>query len=103
MFNKKRHLIIKTKGMSKHTKREVKERIKIRNMYWKEYQSIIPEVKERMEQWKIEHGHVDENGNPIEVFGQCYQEWLFEKKIMREKFEVDWPTIQDINPTIIFN
>lgn len=102
-FNTERHLIL-SKNISEDKKKDIKELIKIRDEHWEEYQSILQEVKEQMDKWKIEYGFVDRNGNPIKKFrGQCHREWFFEKQIMKDKFNVDWPTTQDINPGVRFD
>lgn len=98
LVNKKRHLIV-SKKMSKEQKMKVKELIRIRNMHWNEYQSIRPEIEERINKRLIERGLVDKNGEPMSKYkGKCHDVWTLEKKLMKERFNVDWPTTVDLNP-----
>ena len=98
LVNKKKHLIV-SKKMSKEQKVRVKELIRIRNAHWNEYQSILPEIEERINKHLIERGLVDENGKPMSKYkGKCRDVWSLEKKLMKERFNVDWPTTADLNP-----
>ena len=99
-INIERHMILSKKNINK----EIKELVKIREEHQEQYQSILQEVKEQMNKWKIEHNFVDENGNLVKKFrGQYHREWSFEKQIMKEKFDVDQLTTQDLNPGVRFN
>lgn len=65
---------------------------------------IEPLVQEEFNKWKIEEGFVDENGKPLEaVFGSCHTYWNIKKRLMKEKYNVDWKTPAELNPGIQFD
>lgn len=74
--------------------KDILDLIIIREKYWEYYKSITPEVDKLMLQWKQCIGRVDPTKS---CFGDYNQKWRFEKKLMKEKFNVNWPTKQDLN------
>ena len=35
--------------------------------------------------------------------GFCHQYWAFKKRILKEKFDIDWKTPQELNPNVRFD
>lgn len=65
---------------------------------------IEPFVQEEFNKWKIEEGFVDENGKPLEaVFGSCHVYWSIKKRLMKEKYNVDWKTPAELHPEINYD
>lgn len=65
---------------------------------------IEPLVQETFNKWKIENGFVDENGEPLEaVFGSCHVYWQIEKKLMKEIYNIEYKTLDEIYPNITFD
>jgi len=44
-----------------------------------------------------------ENGKKVYAFGSCHAMWKIQKKLMKEKFNVDWKSPQDKNPFAHFD
>lgn len=62
--------------------------------------SIEPEVDKRL----IELGLLKiENGKKNYAFGCVNTKWQIQKRLMKEKFNVDWKSPQDKNPNINFD
>ena len=35
--------------------------------------------------------------------GFCHTYWAFKKRILKEKFNIDWKTPQELNPDVMFD
>ena len=65
-----------------------------------EIQKILDEIKvEVME--KMEEMGVMVNGRPL--IGSCHTRWAIQKKILKERYGIDWKTPQERNPGVRFD
>lgn len=65
---------------------------------------IEPLVEEEFNKWKIENGFVDKDGKPSKrVMGSCYIKWSIKKRLMKEKYDIDWKTPAEEHPDITFD
>lgn len=67
------------------------------NIYLKKIQPEVDEKLMKMDLLKIE------NGKKIYARGSCTVMWQIQKKLMKEKFNIDWKSPQDKNPDILFD
>lgn len=43
------------------------------------------------------------NGKKVYAFGSINTKWQIQKKLMKERFNIDWESPQDKNPNIYFD
>lgn len=65
----------------------------VRHLYKKECNDIQPEVR----RIAIEREVLNPDGTP-KGMGTCKELWAIEKELMKEKYGIDWYSIQDVNP-----
>ena len=46
---------------------------------------------------------VDENGNYQPFMGSCHSFWAYEKKILKERYNIDWKTPAEEHPYIQYD
>ena len=58
------------------------------------------EMKDEIDQEMIKRGllTIDENGKEIPAFGSCHIRWNIEKKILKERYNIDWQTPDEEEP-----
>lgn len=44
-----------------------------------------------------------ENNKKVYALGSCHTEWAIQKRILKEKYNIDWKSPQDKNPHITFD
>ena len=44
-----------------------------------------------------------ENGKKIYAIGSCHAKWSIQKRMLKEKYNIDWKSPQDKNPHINFD
>lgn len=65
-------------------------------------EECLEKIKPEVEQKLRELGLVDDKGNPKEL-GVCYKEWAIIKRLMKEKFDIDWKSPADSHPEVNFD
>lgn len=67
-------------------------------------QKYIKEMEEEVDQEMIKRGllHV-ENGEKVPVFGSCNTRWEIEKRLLKERYDIDWKTPAEKNPFIKYD
>lgn len=65
----------------------------------------LNEISDEVDELMIKEGlyHKDENGNIIPSFGSCQRRWSIEKKILKERYNLDWQTPSEKNPFIDYD
>ena len=63
------------------------------------------EIQEEVRQYLIENGyaHYDSNGAYRPNRGSCYMAWEYEKKLLKERYGIDWKTPAEENPEDIYD
>ena len=69
-----------------------------------EAEKRIKEIEDEVDQEMIKQGLLKiENGRKIPSFGSCHVRWGIEKKILKERFGIDWKTPAEKNPYIDYD
>lgn len=69
-----------------------------------EAEKRLKEIEEEVDQEMIKQGLLRiEDGKKIPSFGSCHVRWGIEKKILKERFGIDWKTPAEKNPNINFD
>ena len=64
-----------------------------------DYMKILkPEIIKELRKLDL----IDENGNPKQI-GVCHTEWAITKRLMKERFGIDWKTPAELTPWIDFD
>ena len=70
---------------------------KIRKLWWFEYKAIKPAIDAKAtEEGLLKDGHSTR-------MGACHGIWAIEKHMMKEKYNIDWYTLPDINPGTMYD
>lgn len=64
----------------------------------------IKEMEDEVDQEMIKRGllHI-ENGEKVAVFGSCNTRWEIEKRLLKERYDIDWKTPAEKNPFIKYD
>lgn len=67
-------------------------------------QKYIKEMEAEVDQEMINRGllHI-ENGEKVPVFGSCNTRWEIEKRLLKERYNIDWKTPAEKNPFIKYD
>lgn len=65
-------------------------------------EECINKIKPEIDKELKELGLLDDNGNPTQL-GVCHQEWALTKRLMKERFNIDWKSPAEIAPWIDFD
>ncbi len=67
-------------------------------------EKYLKEIEEEVDQELIKLGLLNiYEGKKIPVFGSCHVRWGIEKKILKERFGIDWKTPAEKNPNIEYD
>lgn len=71
---------------------------RIRRLWWFEYKMFVrPKVEKLMtEQGHMIHGHSSH-------LGACHYIWDAEKTIMKDRYGIEWYSLSDINPGVLYD
>jgi len=62
------------------------------------------EIKEEVEKEMSNMGLIHEvNGEKVPVFGSVNTKWELEKKLLKEKYNIDWETPAEKNPNMKYD
>ena len=65
----------------------------------KDVDKCLEEIKEEVEQELIKEGAMTiKNGEKIALPGSCNIRWKLEKKLLKERYGIDWKSPADLNP-----
>ena len=59
---------------------------------------LKPEINKELKRL----GLIDDDGNPTQL-GVCHKEWEITKRLMKEKFDLDWKSPAELQPWINFD
>lgn len=66
--------------------------------------SVDKLVNEEFNNYLIARGWVDKDGKPVKnVMGGCHIRWGIKKRIMKERYDIDWKSPADLHPEICFD
>lgn len=70
----------------------------------KDVDKYLKEIESEVDNELIKQGLLRiENNKKIPVFGSCYTRWEIEKRILKEKYNIDWLTPAERNPHIKYD
>ena len=70
----------------------------------KDVDKYLKEIENEVDEKLIEQGLLKiENGKKIPVFGSCNIRWAIEKRILKERYGIDWLTPAERNPHIKYD
>lgn len=59
---------------------------------------LKPEINKELRKLDL----IDDNGNPTQL-GVCHTEWAITKKLMKERYGIDWKSPAELTPWIDFD
>ncbi len=64
----------------------------------------LDEIKEEVDAYLIKEGAMTvKNGEKIALPGSCNIRWKLEKKLLKERYGIDWKSPADLNPEMKFD
>lgn len=70
----------------------------------KDVEKYLEKIKEEVEQELIKEGAMTiKNGERIALPGSCNLRWKLEKKLLKERYNIDWKSPADENPGMKFD
>lgn len=73
---------------------------------YEQYQAVCKKVDRKAERLarrslqKILRRHISKK---MPIMGQCHAEWYYKKKILKEEYNIDWKSPQDLCPKCFFD
>ena len=65
----------------------------------------LDEIKDEVDQEMIKRGlmYIDDNGSKVSKFGSATTRWEIEKRILKERYNINWQSPADKNPGVKFD
>lgn len=65
----------------------------------------LDEIKDEVDQEMIKRGlmYIDDNGSKVSKFGSATTRWEIEKRILKERYNINWQSLADKNPGMKFD
>lgn len=67
-------------------------------------EKYLKEIEEEVDKEMIKQGLLTiDNGRKIPAFGSCHTRWAIEKRLLKERYNIDWQTPAEKNPFINYD
>ena len=64
----------------------------------------LKEIEGEVDKELVEAGLLEiEDGEKFYAFGRCHTKWAIQKRLLKEKYNIDWESPADKNPDIKFD
>lgn len=72
----------------------------INNEHRPSAEELIEEMSDEVDRWMVAHGHMyrRSDGTYQPNRGSCYVRWNYEKKLLKERYGIEWKTPEEENP-----